>query len=127
MNETLLHGEISDQILKSFFTVNKAFPIGFPIELYKKAIPIEFEINGLTFTNNHSIIFSYKNTEIGTLCADFLINSKVLVLIENVNHIDKNIEQKANLLLRYSEYEVCIILNIGGDRDFKRIIFTNDL
>ena len=50
----------------------------------------------------------------------------MLVKVVSVDSISKQIEDDAKLLLKFSKFEVCIILNKFGDNEFKRVIFTND-
>jgi GxxExxY protein len=89
-------------------------------------LAIEFEQINLNVIIDYSIEIEYRNIKIGELKADFLINENVLVKVVNVDLISKQIEEEAKLLLRYSKFEVCIILNKFGDNEFKRVIFTND-
>lgn len=126
MAEKLLHSTITAKILQSFFAVNKAFRFRLPLDFYRNALAIEFEKNNLKVLRNYSLEIKYQSIKIGDLHTDFLINDKVLVWIVNTENISKELEEEAKLRLRYSVYEVCLILSSVGETDYKRIVFTNN-
>jgi GxxExxY protein len=126
MTEKLIHKNITEKILQSFFAVNKTLPHGLTADIYGNALAIEFEHNNLTVTRNYAIELKYRNVKIGSLQADFLIDEKVLVKVVSTDNINKDIVEDTKLLLRTSGHEVCMILNSLGDNEYKRIIFTNE-
>ncbi len=123
--EKLLHSEITDKILFSFFTVSKELPKELN-DFFKNAIELEFEHNGLQVVKDKLIEFKYRNQKIGETTCDFLINDMVLVKLICESAISNQIEEESKLLLKNSRFEICLILNTFGDHDFKRIIWTND-
>ena len=126
MTEKLLHSEITETILASYYQLNKVLPYGLPTDIYRNALAVEFEHNNLSIERNVTIEVRHRNKPIGNLIADFIINQKVMVLLFNVEMLKKQSEEEAKHFLRYSNYEVCIILNPKGDNEYKRIFFTND-
>ena len=126
MRNKFLHAAITKAILESFFTVNKTLSRGLPTDAYRNALAIELEWSDLKVEKNYSVSLKYRDAKIGDLYADFLIDKNVLVKVVSVDSINKQIEDEAKLLLRSSEYEVCLVLNSSGDNDYKRIILTND-
>ena|SRR3990172_5959821 len=126
MAEKLIHSIITEKIIQSFFIVTKTLPNGLSSDFYRNALAIEFEQNNLTVIKNHSIELKYRAVKIGELKADFLINENVLVMVVNVESINKSIEESSKLLLRNSEYEICMVLNFSGESEYKRLIFSND-
>ena len=126
MAEKLIHSTITEKIIQSFFIVTKTLPNGLSSDFYRNALAIEFEQNNLTVIKNHSIELKYRAVKIGELKADFLINENVLVMVVNVESINKSIEESSKLLLRNSEYEICMVLNFSGESEYKRLIFSND-
>ena len=126
MTEKLIHKNITEKILQSFFAVNKILPYGLLADIYGNALAIEFEHNNLTVTRNYAIELKYRDVKIGSLHADFLVDNKVLVKVVSTDSINKSIVEDTKLLLRTSGYEVCMILNSLGDNEYKRIIFSNE-
>jgi GxxExxY protein len=126
MTEKLIHKNITEKILQSFFAVNKTLPYGLLADIYGNALAIEFEHNNLTVIRNYAIELKYRNEKIGSLHADFLIDDKVLVKVVSTDSINKSIVEDTKLLLRTSGHEVCMILNSLGDNEYKRIIFSNE-
>ncbi len=126
MAEKLIHSTITEKIIQSFFMVTKTLPNGLSTDFYRNALAIEFEQNNLTVIKNYPVELKYRDLKIGELKADFLINENVLVTVVNVESINKSIEESSKLLLRNSEYEICMVLNFSGENEYKRLIFSND-
>ena len=126
MTEKLIHKNITEKILQSFFAVNKTVPQGLPADIYGNALAIEFAYNNLTTNRNYAIELKYRNEKIGNLHIDFLVDNKVLVNIVSCDSINKSIIEDTKLLLRTSGCEVCMVLNSSGDNDYKRVIFSNE-
>lgn len=126
MTEKLLHSTITEKIIQSFFIAIRVLPDGHSTDFYKNVLAIEFEHNNLTVIKKHSIELKYRTIKIGELKADFLINGKVLVMVVSVDSINKDIETSSKLLLRNSEYEICMVLNFKEDGDYKRFYLSND-
>ena len=126
MTEKLIHKNITEKILQSFFAVNKTLPYGLSADIYGNALAIEFNQNNLTVTRNYEIELKYRNEKIGSLHVDFLIDKKVLVKVVSEENIIKAIVDDTKLLLRTSGYEICMILSSSGDNEYKRIIFSNE-
>lgn len=126
MAEKLLHSDISAKILQCFFAVNKAFRFNIPLDFYRNALTIEFEKNNLKVFRNYSIEIKYQTIKIGDLHTDFIIDDKILVWIVNSEDITKEMEDEAKLRLRYSVFEVCLILSSVGETLYKRVVFTNN-
>ncbi|MBU0728102.1 GxxExxY protein [Patescibacteria group bacterium] len=126
MKSKLLHGDITEKIISSFFSVNKALINGLSTDIYRNALFIEFEHKELVVERDYSIALQYRYKSIGELTADFLVNGQVLVQVVCAEIFDKLIEEYAKLLLKKSQYEVCIVLNIYGDTEYKRFLLTND-
>ena len=126
MNEKLLHEEITDKILFSFFSVNKAIERGIETDFYRNALAVEFKHNNLTFQRNFTVQLEYRGEKIGELFAEFLIEKKVMVKVVDQETIDRKAEQDARQLLKNSEIEICRVLNAAGENDFKRVFLSNE-
>ena len=126
MAEKLIHSTITEKIIQSFFIVSKTLQNGLSTDFYRNALAIEFEQNNLTVIKNHPVELKYRDIKIGELKADFLVNESVLVMVVNVESINKSLEESSKLLLRNSEYEICMLLNFSGENEYKRLIFSND-
>jgi GxxExxY protein len=126
MTDKLLHSAITDKILQSFYKVARSLPMGISADIYKKALTIEFEFNSVIFAQDFQIDINYRDKNIGALQADFLIENVVLILVVCEERISPKTEDTARHLLKYSNYELCLILNIFGDREVKRILLTKD-
>ena len=126
MKGKLLHEEITDKILFSFFSVNKVIDRGIETDFYRNALAVEFKHNNLTFQRNFPVQLEYRGEKIGELLAEFLIEKKVMVKVVDQEIIDMIAERGAKLLLKNSEIEICLVLNAAGENDFKRVFLSNE-
>lgn len=67
MTDKLLHSNITDKILQSFFVIVKTLPNGLSTDIYRNALAVEFEVNNLTVIRDYSIELLYRETKIGEL------------------------------------------------------------
>lgn len=122
-----LHSEITGSILQAFYTVIKKLPIGLPIEVYKRALEFECEYLGLKTEHDKEIKILYRQKVAGSFFIDMVFNDSVIVKIIKNETISEQFIRDAKNQLRFSVYEVCLILNIDLDGMHKRLVFTNDL
>lgn len=122
----LLHKEITDQVIKAFYTVYNKLGYGFKERVYEKAIEIELNQLGLEVKRQQSIKVYYGRISVGTYYADLVINNKVIIELKAVSKLIE--AHKAQLLnyLRASNLEVGLVLNFGLKPEISRKIFTND-
>lgn len=72
-----LHSDITGVILKGFYTICSTLSSGLELSIYKNAIRVELEYLGLKTEENKKIEIVYRNTIVGNLYFDFLINDCV--------------------------------------------------
>ncbi len=126
-DKNYLHSEITNKILKAFYTVRNEIPYNLPNEVYDKAMEIEMEHIGLNIDRAVYIPVKYRDKKIGDLIAPVVVNEKiVLKYIYTEGICEQNIGEMKNLL-RFSEFEVGLILNFYPDETHKRIVYTKEL
>jgi len=121
----MLHKEITDKILKSFYKVYNILGWGFLEKVYENALMIEFSKNGISSHQQHGTIIYYESEEVGKYIADIIVEEKIILELKSC---EKLAEQHKNQLINYlkaSNLEVGLLLNFGPKPEFNRVIFSN--
>ena len=123
----LLYQEISDAILRCFYTVYNELGYGFLEKVYENSLALELRNNQLNCIQQAPINVYYEQTKVGIYYADLLVESKVIVELKaGEGAIILEHELQLMNYLRATEYEVGLILFFGKKPWMRRKIFTND-
>jgi GxxExxY protein len=123
----LLHGDICSLILKAFYSTYTILPFGLDKSFYINTLLLEMKSLGLNVEENKKHKLFHRNTLIGEINLDIVVNDLVVLKIDNlkgfieVEQIDQN-----KVFLKMTSYEVLLLLNFGLELDHKRIFMTND-
>ena len=122
----MLHQELTDKIIKAFYTVYNTLGYGFLEKIYENTLVIELNHMGLQAAPQQKIRIYYRGQLIGDYLADILVADQVVLELKAVEQLRQ--EHKAQLLnyLKATDKEVGLLLNFGRSPEFKRVIFTND-
>ncbi len=123
----LLHGDISSNILKGFYSIANALPFGLDKSFYVNALVIELQQSGLEIELNKQQTVFYKEKEIGKLTLDIAVNNLALIKVDNRKGFiePEQIELSKNYL-KLTGFEVLLLLNFGLEADHKRLLLTNN-
>ena len=121
----MLHAELTNKIISSFFKVYNTLGYGFLEKVYENALVIELKRAGLNVLQQQNIKVYYENQVVGNYFAD-IIADQVILEIKSAEGLRE--ENKAQLInyLKATDKEVGLLLNFGRTPEFKRVIFTND-
>ncbi|MCK5775796.1 MAG: GxxExxY protein [Bacteroidales bacterium] len=122
----MLHEEITDKIIKSFYKVYNTLGYGFLERVYQKALLIELQKIGLECKEEFPIDVFYDGQIIGNYRADIIVED--VVIIENKASetlVEENEFQLINYL-KATDIEIGLLLNFGKKPQFKRKIYTNN-
>ncbi len=126
MKENYKYSDITDKIIKAYYTVYNKLGFGFLEKVYEKSLMIEFSKMGLKSENQFPITVYYDGKEVGKYYADILVENVVILELK----ADKSIcpEHEAQLLnyLKATDIEVGMLLNFGEKPQFKRKVFSNE-
>jgi GxxExxY protein len=123
----LLHGDISDKILKVFFRVYEKLGYGFLEKVYENAMMIELRKEGLHCINQQPIIVYYDEAIIGEYFADIVVEDKIIIELKAVEKINPRHEVQLVNYLKATKIELGFVLNFGSEKaQFVRRIFTNN-
>ena len=126
IDEKYKYSELTSKIIACALEVHKSLGNGFQEVIYQRALAIEMNDAGLNFVREKEMPVFYKQQQIGTRRADFLVEDvvsvelKAIITLENVH-----LAQAKNYLEAYS-IEVGLLLNFGSKSlEFKRLTNTN--
>lgn len=123
----LLHEEITETIIKCFYTVYNQLGYGFLEKVYENALAMELRKEGLNCAKQVPIEVYYEEVSVGNYFADILVEDKVILELKAGD--GALIEEHESQLINYlkaTDKEVGLLLFFGKKPIFKRKIFTNE-
>lgn len=113
---------LTHSIIGCAMAVHSELGNGFQEVIYQRALAIELEGKGISFIREQEKAIFYKNHEIGSRRADFLVERKVLIEIKALIKLeDVHLAQALNYPVAY-RLDTGLLLNFGGMKlEFKRL------
>jgi GxxExxY protein len=121
----LLHEELTDAIIKTFYEVYNELGYGFLEKVYQNSLYLELKNKGYKVEAQKKISVYYKVTEVGEYYADLLVEDLIILELKAADCIVKDFENQILNYLRGTDCEVGLLLNFGKKPEFKRKIFEN--
>jgi GxxExxY protein len=121
----LLHKDLTDLILKTYYEVYNELGYGFLEKVYQNALYIELKNKGLDVVAQKKIKVYYKNIEVGDYYADLMINNTIILELKAAECIVEKFEDQLLNYLRGTDCEVGLLLNFGKKPEFRRKVFEN--
>lgn len=123
----LLHSNITSLVLKGFYTVANALPFGLDKSFYCNALSVELRLSGLKTDVDHHQAINYKDTLIGQLTLNMVVNDAVIIQVISQHEAiaTTQVELMKNYL-KLTNFEVLLLLNFGIEADHKRVFLSND-
>ena len=121
----LLHKDLTDIILKTFYEVYNELGYGFLENVYQNALLIELRNKGLNVVPQKRIKVYYKGYEVGDYFADLIVEEKIILELKAADYIVEQFENQIVNYLRGTDCEVGLLLNFGKKPEFRRKIFEN--
>ena len=116
----LLHGDITNQVIKAGIRVMKTLGSGFMEKVYENALVIELKRLGLEVAQQHPISVLYSGQVIGEYVTDLVVENKVIVELKAVSEIAPIHETQLVNYLRGTGLQVGLVLNFGHSLTFHR-------
>lgn len=126
MEGTMLHGEITDLILKAFYKVYNTLGYGFLEKVYENSMRIELTKMGVPIKQQKKIKVYYELEQVGDYFADLIVKELVIVELKAAENLCDAHEAQLLNYLRATDIEVGLLLNFGKKPEFRRKYFTND-
>jgi len=121
----LLHEELTNTIMKTFYEVYNELGYGFLEKVYQNSLYIELKNKGYKVEAQKKILVYYKGIEVGEYYADLVIEDLIILELKAADCIVKDFENQILNYLRGTDCEVGLLLNFGKKPEFKRKIFEN--
>lgn len=122
----LLHEELTNAIIKTFYEVYNELGYGFLEKVYQNSLYLELKNKGFKVEAQKRIAVFYKGTEVGEYYADLIVEDIIILELKAADYIIKDFENQILNYLRATDCEVGLLLNFGRKPEFKRKIFEND-
>ena len=121
----LLHKNITDIILKSYYKVFNNLGYGFLEKVYENALFYELKKQGLVCEKQKPIKVYYDEIQVGEYYADIIVNECIIIELKAAESLAEEHEFQLINYLKATDIEVGLVLNFGKNPQFKRKIFTN--
>lgn len=115
--------ELTGKIIGCAMEVHRILGNGFQEVIYQRALAIEMNNQGISFSREHEMDILYKGEHIGQRRVDFFVEGKIMVELKAVVLLeDVHLAQAINYLEAYG-LEIGLLLNFGNTSlQFKRVM-----
>jgi GxxExxY protein len=122
----MLNKEITEKIIKCFYTVYNTLGYGFLEKVYENALLIELSKAGINAEKQKPIKVYYDNTIVGEYYADIIVNDLVILELKAAEILIEEHEFQLINYLKATKIETGLLLNFGKSPEIKRKKYTND-
>ena len=123
--EALLHGTITDKIIKGFYYVYNELGPGFDEKVYENALANWLRHRGFKVDQQQILVY-FEGQVVGDYRADLILNDLVIVETKVLRMIAPENEAQLVNYLKATDLDVGLLLNFGPDPEFRRRVFTNE-
>lgn len=123
--ENYKYSELTDKIIRAFYTVYNTLGYGFLEKVYENALLIELRNCGLIATAQYPVDVYYEEERVGIYFADIVVENTVIVELKACEEISPAHEAQLTNYLRATPMEVGLLLNFGKKPELKRRVFDN--
>ncbi len=115
----MLHAEITDKIINSFYKVHNTLGYGFLEKVYENALVIELKRAEFNVLQQQNIKVFYEDQVVGDYFADIIVNDRIILEIKAAEGLRE--ENRAQLInyLKATDKEIGLLLNFGKSAEFK--------
>ncbi len=120
---SLLHGDVTEQIIGAAFEVHRILGYGFLEKVYQQAMIVELGLRGLKAEDEEPITVYYKDHVVGKYEADLWVAEKVIVELKIAKEYNPFDEAQLLNELKATHVRVGMLINFGREKvQFKRFI-----
>lgn len=121
------HSDISEKIIKAYYTVYNKMGYGFLEKVYENAMIIELRKQGLKAERQEPIVVYYEEEIVGEYFADLIVENKIIIELKASSTLNEKHEAQLTNYLKATDIEVGLLMNFGTKPAFRRKIFSNNL
>jgi GxxExxY protein len=125
MVQTLIHGDVTDDILGSYFGVYHGLGYGFQEPVYSNVLAIELGLRGRKVAREAPAEILWKGHSVGTYRIDLLVDDCVIVEVKSCAKLVVEHERQLMNYLRATNIEVGMLLNFGPEKSYRRLVYSN--
>ncbi|BDQ02950.1 GxxExxY protein [Ignavibacterium sp.] len=126
IKENYKYSEITELIIKTFYSVYNKLGYGFLEKVYENGMMIELKRLGLKVEKQKQIKVFYDEFEIGEYFADLVVNDSVIVELKAAENLLPEHEAQLVNYLKATDIEVGMLLNFGKEPKFKRRVLSSE-
>jgi GxxExxY protein len=124
--ESLLHKELTNNIISCFYRVYNDLGYGFLERVYQNALYFVLIDEGLNCEVEKPVKVYHNGRVVGDYRADLLVENCVLLELKANEELNLANEKQLINYLKATNIEVGLLLNFGKQPQFKRKVFSND-
>ncbi len=125
-SESLLHKDITEEIISAYYFVYNELGFGFLEKVYENAMLIELKSRGFKVESQKIVKVHFKDSIIGEYFADIIVEDKIILELKSCEALVPEHEVQLFNYLKATSIEVGLLFNFGKRAAFKRKVFTND-
>jgi GxxExxY protein len=111
------------KVIGSCMDVQRTLGPGYHIDLYRKALEIEFKEKEMTYEFMKMLKVTYKDIEVGETLIDFLVNEKVIVAVRVQPDLTDFDIQTVLRCLKLADSPIGILVSFGSVKiNYRRIL-----
>ena len=108
------HEDITRRIIGCAYKVYNTLGFGFLESVYKKAMVIEIQKNGLTVEDEKALKVYYDDQVVGEFYADLFVEQEIVIELKSVQTLVKEHEVQLVNYLNALEKEIGLLVNFGS-------------
>ncbi len=125
MTQNYKHSDLTEQIIRCFYTVYNSLGYGFLEKVYKKALLLELVKNDFSCKSQCPIKVYYNGQIVGEYFADVIVEELIIIELKAVEYLAEEHEFQLINYLKATDIEVGLLLNFGKNPEIKRKVFSN--
>lgn len=125
-SESLLHKDITEEIISAYYFVYNELGFGFLEKVYENAMLIELKSRGFKVESQKIVKVHFKDSIVGEYFADIIVEDKIILELKSCETLVPEHEVQLFNYLKATNIEVGLLFNFGKRAAFKRKVFTND-
>ena len=107
------HEDITRRIIGCAYKIYNTLGFGFLESVYKKAMVIEIQKNGLTVEDEKALKVYYDDQVVGEFYADLFVEQEIVIKLKSVQTLVKEYEVQLVNYLNALEKEIGLLVNFG--------------
>jgi GxxExxY protein len=125
LRRALLHGDLSDSVLRGFYEVYNRLGGGLPEHVYLMALERELRWAGHAVARELGVPVLYKGEELTRLRIDAVVDGRLVVEAKATEVVPPGARRQLYNYLRCTPLEVGLLLHFGPEPRFYRVVCPN--